>query len=110
VSPVLSFVQREMAINTANDRDGSGGMRKSGYDVHDAGDASNTEIGHVAYLSSRTAIAITHHVCDLAESGASSGTAGIWGKDSRGPNGLSLRTAATAMPNQTRAPCKSSDH
>jgi hypothetical protein len=34
-------------------------MRNSGYDVDDAGDASNTEIGHVAYLPSQTSIAIT---------------------------------------------------
>ena len=34
-------------------------MRNSGYDVDDAGDASNTEIGHAAYLPSRTSIAIT---------------------------------------------------
>jgi hypothetical protein len=34
-------------------------MRKSGHDVDDAGDASNTEIWHVAYLPSRTSIAIT---------------------------------------------------
>jgi hypothetical protein len=44
------------------DRDGSGGMRKSGHDVDNAGDASNTEIGHVAYLPSRTTIAITPRV------------------------------------------------
>ena len=45
-----------------NDHDTSGGMRNSGYDVDDAGDASNTEIGHVAYLPSRTSIAITRGV------------------------------------------------
>jgi hypothetical protein len=48
VSSALSFVQRQMAINTAMNHDSSDGMRKSGYDVDDAGDASNTEIGHVA--------------------------------------------------------------
>ena len=45
-----------------NDHDGSGGIRNSGYDVDDAGDTSNTEIGHVAYLPSRTSIAITRRV------------------------------------------------
>ena len=45
-----------------NDHDSSGGMGKSGYDVDDAGHASNTEIGHVAYLPSRTSIAITPRV------------------------------------------------
>jgi hypothetical protein len=45
-----------------DDHDGSGGMRKSGYEVDDAGDTSNTEIGHVAYLPSRTSVAITPRV------------------------------------------------
>jgi hypothetical protein len=45
-----------------NDHDGSGGIRNSAYDVDDAGDTSNAEIGHVAYLPSRTSIAITRRV------------------------------------------------
>jgi len=47
----------------------SGGVRKSGYHVDDAGNASNTEIG-TCYLPSRTSIAITRRV-HLAESGLS---------------------------------------
>jgi hypothetical protein len=46
----LSFVQRQMVINTATTTTCSGGMRKSDRHVDDAGDASNTEIGHVAYF------------------------------------------------------------
>jgi hypothetical protein len=44
-----------------------------------------------------------HTTCAiLTNPGASSGEAGIWGKDPRGvPNALSVRTVATAMPNQT---------
>jgi hypothetical protein len=84
-------------------------MRKSGYEVDDAGDASNTEIGHVAYLPSRTSIAIPPRVrsCRL---GGFLGGSGIWGKNSR-PDGLSVRTVATAVPNETcvavrdRDPC-----
>jgi hypothetical protein len=78
-SPLLLCSVRD-GDQHCSDRDSSGDMRKSGYDVDHAGDASNAEIGHVAYLSSRTSIAIKQ-VCDLAESGASSGTAA---KDSRG--------------------------
>src|SRR5260221_8648997 len=43
-----------------------------------------------------------HHVCDLAESGGFLGGSGNLGNGlSRSPNGLSVRTAATAMPNQS---------
>jgi hypothetical protein len=83
------------------DHDGSGGMRKSGHNVDDAGDASNTEIGHVAYLPSRTRYRY-HTLCAILPNRAFSGEAGIWGRDSRGvPDGPSVRTAAGAMPNQT---------
>jgi len=83
------------------DHDGSGGMRKSGYHVDDAGNASNTEIGHVPTCLLEP-VSLAHHVCDLDESGGFLGEARIWGKDPRGvPNGLSVRTVATAMPNQT---------
>jgi hypothetical protein len=58
-------------------------MRESGYDVDDAGNASNTEIGHVAYCLLEP-LSLSHHVCDLAESGGFLGEAGIWGKDPRG--------------------------
>ena len=44
------------------DHDGSGGMRKSGQDVDDAGDASNTEIGHVPTCLLEPDIAITRCV------------------------------------------------
>jgi hypothetical protein len=60
-----STVIRTLLCSAPNDdqhcyhHDGSGGMRESRHDVDDAGDASNTEIGHVAYLPSRTSIAIT---------------------------------------------------
>src|SRR6266404_3357669 len=43
-----------------------------------------------------------HHVCDLAESGGFLGGSGNLGNGlSRGTNGRSVRTVATAMPNQT---------
>jgi hypothetical protein len=76
-------------------------MRKSGYDVDDAGDASNTEIGHVPTCLLEP-LSLSHHVCDLAESGGFLGGSGNLGNGlSRSPNGLSVRTAATAMPNQS---------
>ena len=75
----------------------TGGTRKSGYDVHAAGDACNTETRHVAYLPPRTSIAITPRV-RLPNLGGKRES----GKDSRVvSNGLSARTVATAMPNQT---------
>ena len=83
------------------DHEGSGGMRKSGHDVDDAGDASNTEIGHVPTCLLEP-LSLSHHVCDLAESGGFLGGSGNLGNGlSRSPNGLSVRTAATAMPNQS---------
>jgi hypothetical protein len=51
-------------------------MRKSGYDVDDAGNASNTEIGHVAYLPSRTSIAMHTRCAIMPNPGASSGESG----------------------------------
>jgi len=61
-SSALSFVQRPDGEQHCYDHDGSGGMRKSGYGVDDAGDASNAEIGHVpTYLLERY-IAITPRV------------------------------------------------
>ncbi len=60
MSSALSFIYSAPDGNQhGNDHDGSGGMRESRHDVDDAGDASNTEIGHAAYLPSRTSIAIT---------------------------------------------------
>jgi|SRR6266853_2537906 len=49
-------------------------------------------------------VSLSHHVCDLAESGGfPGGKRESGGKDfSRVPNGLSVGTVATAMPNQ---PC-----
>src|ERR1700680_2662403 len=55
----LPFCSAPDGDQHCNEHDSSGGMRNSGYDVDDAGDASNTEIGHVAYLPYRTSIAIT---------------------------------------------------
>ena len=76
-------------------------MRKSGYDVDDAGDASNTEIGHVPTCLLEP-LSLSHRLCDLAESGGFLGGSGNLGNGlSRSPNGLSVRTAATAMPNQS---------
>jgi hypothetical protein len=92
-----------------DDHDGSGGMRKSGYEVDDAGDASNTEIGHVAYLPSRTSVAITP-LCDLAEPGDFLWGSGNLGERTLAESGLSVRTLATAMPNQLGLPCESCDH
>src|SRR6266481_2694902 len=47
-------------------------------------------------------VSLSPHVCDLAESGGFPGGSGNLGKGlSRVPNGLSVRTVATAMPNQT---------
>jgi len=93
--------QRQMAIHTANDHEGSGGMRKSGYDVDDARDASHTEIGHVPTCLLEP-LSLSRHVCDLGESGGFLGGTGNLGNGlSRSPNGLSVRTAATAMPNQS---------
>src|SRR5258708_4739211 len=47
-------------------------------------------------------ISLSHHVCDLAESRGFLGGKRESGKDSRVvSNGLSARTGATAMPNQT---------
>jgi hypothetical protein len=76
-------------------------MRKSGYDVDDAGDASNTEIGHVAYLPSRTNIAIRPRL--HAESGGLPRGKLKLGKGTLAgaADGLSVRSVATAMPNQT---------
>jgi hypothetical protein len=48
--PRSPYVQRQMAINTATTTIRSGAIRKSGRDVEDAGDASNTEIRHVCLL------------------------------------------------------------
>src|SRR6266852_410634 len=73
---------------------------------------------HLAYKRTSPPVAVKQFKChprspyvqrqmainlsDLAESGASSGEAGIWGKDSgEVPNGLSVRTVASAMPNRT---------
>src|SRR6266851_2034800 len=72
------------------DHDSSGGMRKSGYEVDDAGDASNTEIGHVPTCLLEP-VSLSHHGAILTNPGASLGGTGIWGKDPRGvPNGLSV--------------------
>ena len=52
MSSVLSFVYSAPDGNQhGNDHDGSGGTRESRHDVDDAGDASNTEIGHVDLLA-----------------------------------------------------------
>ena len=60
-------------------------MRKSGYHVDDAGNASNTEIGHVPTCLLEPA-SLAHHVCDLDESGGFLGGSGNLGKGpSRGP-------------------------
>jgi hypothetical protein len=86
-------------------------MGKSGYDVDDAGHASNTEIGHVAYLPSRTSIAIAPRVRSCR----------IWGL-SRGKRESGERTLAGSSTGyrleqeqlrcQTRlaSPCESRDH
>jgi hypothetical protein len=59
-------------------------MRKSGHDVDDAGDASNTEIGHVPTCLLEP-VSLSHDVCDLAESGFL-GRSGNLGKGlSQGP-------------------------
>jgi hypothetical protein len=77
-------------------------MRKSGYHVDDAGDASNTEIGHVPTCLLEP-ISLSHDVCDLAESGFL-GRGGNLGRDSRRvPDEPLIRTVAGAMPNQTCA-------
>ena len=75
-----------------DDHDSSGGVRKSGYHVDDAGDASDTEIGHVPACLLEP-VSLSHDVCDLAESGFL-GRSGNLGKGlSQGvPDGPLIRT------------------
>jgi hypothetical protein len=97
---VLSFIYSAPDGNQhGNDHDGSGGMRESRHDVDDAGDASNTEIGHVAYLPSRTSIAITPCVRSCRIWGLL-GEEGISGRDSRGgpKTGYRLSSNCDAKP------------
>jgi hypothetical protein len=93
-----------------DDHDGSGGMRKSGYDVDDAGDASNTEIGHVAYLPSRTSVAITPRVrsCRIGLSRAKreSGEGTLAGSQT----GYRLEQQQLQCQTRFASPCESRDH
>jgi hypothetical protein len=67
--------------------------------------------GMMPTLPSRTMYRYNTACAILPNPGLARVEAGIWGKDARGvPNGLSVRTVATAMPNQLALPCESRDH
>jgi hypothetical protein len=66
--------------------------------MDEAGDASNAEIRHVGYFSLEP-VSLSPQVRNLAESSFLGGQRESGGRTLAVPNGLSLRTGATAMPN-----------
>jgi hypothetical protein len=93
------------------DHDTSGGMRKSGYDVDDAGDASNTEIGHVAYLPSRTSIAVNTACAILPNPGLprAKRESGEWAL-AGSQTGYRLERQQLRCQTRLALPCESRDH